>query len=229
MYFAALASDYDNTLAREGAVDAATISALERVVQSGRRLVLATGRRLGELRDIFPRLDLFDRVVAENGALLYWPATGMEEVLAAPPPAAFVARLAAQGVAPLAVGRVIVASTVPHDVAMREAIDALGLRLDLIRNVESVMALPTGVTKATGVAAALAALDLPARRVVAVGDAENDREFLQGCGFGVAVANAVPMLKETADWVTSRPRGAGVAELADRLVATDLADVRRAR
>lgn len=229
MFVRALATDYDGTLATEGKVEPATVAALERVAASGRKLILVTGRVLPELRGAFSRLDLFARVVAENGALIYRPATGAEEALANPPPASFFARLRDSGATPLSAGRIIVATRVPHDVAMRAAMRDLGLDLRLIHNAGAVMALPPGITKASGLGVALAELEIPPRDVVAVGDAENDQEFLAFCGYRVAVANALPVLKEMADWVTSRPCGAGVVELAERLLATDLAELRRAR
>jgi Predicted hydrolases of the HAD superfamily len=88
------------------------------------------------------------------------------------------------------------------------------------------MVLPTGVNKATGLTALLQEAGLSADDVVGVGDAENDHAFLGACGVGVAVANALPMLKERADFVTKGARGDGVAELIDMILANDLADVR---
>ena len=70
MRYHVLGTDYDGTLATHGVVDDPTIAALERLLASGRRLVMVTGRELPELMEIFPRLDLFELVVAENGALL---------------------------------------------------------------------------------------------------------------------------------------------------------------
>src|SRR5258706_9230047 len=101
MRYFALATDYDGTLAHDGVVSPATITALEQLRATGRKLILVTGRELADLLRAFPRIDLFDRVVAENGALLYTPATREEQLLAEPPPAAFVAALQAQGVTPL--------------------------------------------------------------------------------------------------------------------------------
>jgi HAD superfamily hydrolase (TIGR01484 family) len=75
MRYLTLACDYDGTIARHGTVDPPTISALERVKQSGRKLLLVTGRELEDLQRVFDRLDLFDLIVAENGALVYAPAT----------------------------------------------------------------------------------------------------------------------------------------------------------
>ena len=78
MYFLALATDYDGTLAHDGVVDAGTVDALRRLKESGRRLVLVTGRELPDLQQVFPELPLCDLAVVENGALLYEPATGRE-------------------------------------------------------------------------------------------------------------------------------------------------------
>ena len=87
MRYLALASDYDGTLARHGTVAEETLEALARFRHSGRKLVLVTGRELTDLESVFPRLDLFDRVVAENGAVLYEPETHEKKILAAAPAA----------------------------------------------------------------------------------------------------------------------------------------------
>src|SRR5262249_20577231 len=155
------------------------------------------------------------------GAVVFDPSTGRETVLAEPPPEEFTARLRARGVAPLAVGRVIVATWEPHESAVLAAIRDLGLELEIIFNKGAVMVLPSGVNKATGLGAALEELDIAARGTGGIGDAENDHAFLRRCGCGVAVANALQTLKDTADLVTRGRAGAGVVELIDALVATD--------
>jgi len=225
MRYTTLACDYDGTLAHDGSVDTATVRALERLRASGRGLVMVTGREFDQLAGIFDRLDLFDRVVAENGAVLQQPATGEERLLADPPPAEFIEVLRRSGVEQLSVGRVIVATVSPHETTVLEVIHELGLELHVIFNKGSVMVLPSGTNKATGLHAALDELGCTARGTVGVGDAENDHAFLAFCGCGVAVANALPTLKATADLVTTGARGAGVVELIDRLIATDLDDV----
>jgi hydroxymethylpyrimidine pyrophosphatase-like HAD family hydrolase len=225
MRYLALACDYDGTLAHSGAVSEETISALTYLRSSGRKLLLVTGRRLDDLLRLFPHLDLFDRVVVENGALLYRPETREEVPLSEPPPEPLVAALRAAGVTPLAVGRTIVATFTPHEATVLEAIRALGLEQQVIFNKGAVMVLPSGVNKATGLRAALLELGLSERNVVGVGDAENDHAFLAACECGVAVANALPLLKERADLVTEGDHGTGVVELVTRLVESDLADV----
>ena len=84
MLYCALASDYDGTLATDGRVDAATMQALEQFKATGKKLILATGRELRDLRAVFEGVRLFNVVIAENGAVLYFPATQEERALAAP-------------------------------------------------------------------------------------------------------------------------------------------------
>ena len=74
MRYLALAVDYDGTLAHHGTVSPNTVEALKQLAATGRKLILVTGRELEELLGVFAEIDLFDRVVAENGALLYRPA-----------------------------------------------------------------------------------------------------------------------------------------------------------
>ncbi len=81
MRYLALCTDYDGTIAHHGQVDEPTLAALEELRASGRKLVLVTGREIDDLQKVFHRLDLFERVVAENGALIYRPATQEERVL----------------------------------------------------------------------------------------------------------------------------------------------------
>lgn len=221
MYFLALATDYDGTLAHGGVVDAATEQALHRFKETGRRLILVTGRELEDLKHVCRRLDVFDLVVAENGALLYDPADGSERLLAEPPPPIFVQRLEERRVEPLSKGRVIVATWEPAEQAVLEAIRDLGLELQIIFNKGAVMVLPPGINKATGLTAALEELGLSPHNVVAVGDAENDHAFMSASGCSAAVANALPMLKAHADIVLEGAHGAGVVELIERIVEDD--------
>ena len=181
MYFIALASDYDGTLAHDGRVARATLEALDRLTQSGRKLVLVTGRELEDLIRVFPKLELFDRVVAENGALLYRPASSEETPLAEAPPEAFVRELRRRSTQRVSAGRVIVSTWRPCETIAVEVIRDLGLELQVIFNKGAVMILPSGVNKATGLNAALLELGLSRHNVVGVGDAENDHAFLGMC------------------------------------------------
>lgn len=222
MFFVALASDYDGTLAEDGRLSSETIDAIETFRRSGRKLILVTGREMPDLQAACARLDLFDKVVAENGALLYSPASKDERAIAPAPPPALVEELRRMGVAPLSVGKSIIATWEPNEGAVLDAIHRLGLEAQIIFNKGAVMVLPSGVNKATGLAAALAEMGIAPQNVVAVGDAENDHAFLKACGCAVAVSNALTIVKEGADFVTAGARGAGVAEVMERIARNDI-------
>jgi HAD superfamily hydrolase (TIGR01484 family) len=208
-----LATDYDGTIATHGTVDPDTLDALRRLRDAGGTLILVTGRELPQLKQVFPQLGLFHIVVAENGAVLYWPEGQREKTLCEPPEEAFVRALHERGVKPLSVGRVIVATYEPHETTVLAVIRDLGLERQVIFNKGAVMVLPSGVNKASGLTSALAELGIDAANVAGVGDAENDHALLQLCGLGAAVANALPSLKEHADLVLAATHGAGVSEL----------------
>jgi HAD superfamily hydrolase (TIGR01484 family) len=226
MKYRALACDYDGTLAHHGIITATTVAALDQFRRSGRLLFMVTGRELPQLKQVCPVLDRFEWVVAENGALLHRPADGSTRLLCEPASGALTEMLRNANLKPLSVGQAIIATVEPNEVVVIEAIKELGLELQVIFNKGSVMVLPTGVNKATGLVALSKAAGLSLEEIVAVGDAENDHAFLAACGVGVAVANALPMLKERADFVTTGARGDGVAELIDMILADDLAALR---
>jgi hydroxymethylpyrimidine pyrophosphatase-like HAD family hydrolase len=222
MRYFALACAYDGTLACNGSIDAATVAALEQVRASGRQLLLVTGREVDDLLQICPHTHLFDRIVAENGAVLYTPSSGTARPLGERPPEVFVSALRARDVRPLTVGRVMVTTWHPHEHTVLATIRDLGLELQVIFNKGAVMVLPSGVNKATGLKAALAELGLSPHNVVSIGDAENDHALLSLCECAVAVANAVPLLQAQADWVTQRDHGGGVIECITELLSSDL-------
>ena len=224
MKYRALATDYDGTIAHDGKVDDPTVDALRRLRQRDIRLVMVTGRELTDLFNTFAHVDIFDRIVAENGAVLYNPATSEIDVLAPAPPGPFLETLNRQKI-PMSVGHSIVATVEPHEHAVLAAIRDLGLEWHVIFNKGSVMALPADITKAKGLAPALEALGVPAGETIGIGDAENDQAFLRSCGLAAAVDNALPSVKEMADIVTAGARGAGVAELIERWLAGDLESV----
>jgi HAD superfamily hydrolase (TIGR01484 family) len=222
MQYRALATDFDGTIAHDGIVDASTLAALDRVRDAGLCLLLVTGRELPDLFNTFEHVHVFDRVIAENGALMYTPSSGAIRQLAPAPPISLLNRLTNEGI-PMSVGASIVATVEPHEHAVLAAIRDLGLEWHVVFNKGSVMVLPSGVTKATGLAPALEDLAVAPADTIAIGDAENDHAFLAMCGLKVAVSNALPALKDVADIVTVASRGEGVTELIDGLLAGTLA------
>jgi hydroxymethylpyrimidine pyrophosphatase-like HAD family hydrolase len=221
MKFKALATDYDGTIACDGQVDDETVAALRRGRDAGLQMIMVTGRELTDLFNTFEHVDLFHRIVAENGAVLYDPVTTEIEVLAAAPPRALIDRLTRENI-PMSVGHSVVATVEPHERAVLAAIHDLQLDWHVIFNKGSAMVLPSDVTKRSGLRRALDAVGVTPEATIAIGDAENDLVFLRGCGLAVAVANALPVVKDVADLVTVGARGAGTIELIERWLAGEL-------
>jgi hydroxymethylpyrimidine pyrophosphatase-like HAD family hydrolase len=223
MRYLALACSYDETIASGGRIEPATEAALRRLVASGRQLLLLSRRPLAELQDSLPK-HLFAWIVAEYGGVLHRPGRRGVELLAEPLPGGVVEALRRRWVRPLVVGQVSVAAAAADEAEVRAAVGEAGAKLTVVDDGQVALALPPGVDKGSGLAAALQRLELSHHNVVGVGDAASDRSFLERCECAVAVANAPPELAERCDLVTGRPAGEGVAELIDRLLADDLAD-----
>lgn len=221
--FRAICSDYDGTLARDGAVADITLMALRRARHAGLKLIMATGRELDDLATVFPHLALFDLIVVENGGVLFDPEQRTKRQLALPPSPAFIDRLAVAGVVPLSAGDVIVATLATHEAVVRKIVDEMQLSLQIIFNKGALMVLPVGISKGSGLMAALRDMSLQPQEVVGIGDAENDIAFLDLCGLSVAVANTLSELKPHVDFVTQGDHGAGVIETIEGILAGELA------
>ena len=137
-------------------------------------------------------------------------------------PSEFVQRLREAGVEPLELGKVIVSTWIPHHTTVLRVIQEMGLELHVIFNRAAVIVVPAGINKASGLEYALRKLGLSRHEVVGVGDSENDHSFLQRCECAATVANAVPSIQKIAALVTKGRNGAGLVELVDELIATDL-------
>jgi hydroxymethylpyrimidine pyrophosphatase-like HAD family hydrolase len=213
-----LASDYDGTLADHGAMKDGTVEALRLAKRNGLALALVTGREFDDLLDVCEHLELFDVVVAEDGAVVYRPDTSEVRLLAEPPDAALLAALTEAGIA-FSRGRVIVSTQGAALPEVRPILEAAPTVLHVSLNKGAAMYLPPGIDKAAGLRAGLEHLAIGLDAVAAFGDAENDLAFLRVSGLSVAVANALDSVKEQVDIVLDDPAGDGVAAFIRELVA----------
>ncbi|CAB1129348.1 putative Sugar phosphatase YidA [Candidatus Hydrogenisulfobacillus filiaventi] len=76
--------------------------------------------------------------------------------------------------------------------------------------------LPGGAGKGEALAAVAARLGIPARAVLAIGDAENDLDMIRWAGIGVAMGQALPAVRAAADWVAPPVEADGAAVAIER-------------
>lgn len=73
MNFSVLALDYDGTIAHHGQPLPEVVAAIREARTRGITVVLVTGRILSDLHRVLTEEDVFDVIVAENGAVLAFP------------------------------------------------------------------------------------------------------------------------------------------------------------
>jgi hydroxymethylpyrimidine pyrophosphatase-like HAD family hydrolase len=210
-FFQIVCADVDGTLTTHDSLAPELVDVLAESRAAGVHIVLLTGRIAAELFADMPTIsEHADVLVVENGAVII--TDGSSELLSTPVDLALDDALAARRI-PFRRGQVLVAVDGQHCAAVTEVIALLGLDCQILRNRNALMVLPTGITKGSGLAAALARINRSPHNAIAVGDAENDIPMLMEAELGVAVANAVSSVKRKADLVLSRPNAAGVIEL----------------
>src|SRR5579871_6304982 len=179
-----LALDFDGTIESGGRLHSEVRHAIADARMHGIAVVLATGRRVDDLRRAVGELTMFDAVVAENGSVVFFPETNRLLAQTHAPSESFVGALHQLGVSTVQ-GTCVVeadaadASTILAEIRRRE------LPLVILFNGRRIMVLPEGVSKGTGLRAALDALRLSPHNAVGVGNAENDHSLLEACEIGV--------------------------------------------
>lgn len=217
MYCCVLACDFDGTIADDGRIAPEVVATLADARTRGMVVILVTGRVLEDLRLADVDLSGFDAVVAENGAVVWFPSQARMIQLGDAPPARFFGELRARGI-PFHVGAVVVGLSDSHASQTLELVRTFGLDCQLIFNRAALMLLPSGVSKATGVRRALEELGRSEHNMIAFGDAENDLPLLAAAQLGVAARSAVPALAAVADERLTQPGGAGVVPYVHRLL-----------
>jgi len=219
MKLAVLALDYDGTITRNDRPDPSVLSAVADARRRNVTVILVTGRILHDLRRVAGDLHFVDCVVAENGALIHFPGTGHTTILAPLIPQAFVARLEELGI-PFRAGQCLVDGDASSAHQLLNVIRELELPIVLSFNRSRVMALAQGVSKATGLGAALEIIRASPRNTVAIGDAENDHELLRFSEVGAAVEWGSRSLQAAADLVITGNGPPAVGDFIRRVAAS---------
>jgi hydroxymethylpyrimidine pyrophosphatase-like HAD family hydrolase len=216
MKFCVLALDYDGTIAENGKPHLAVMQAIQETRARGIVVVLVTGRILSDLKKVAGDLNVFDAVVAENGAVLAF-SNGRTQTLGRPPPSSLLDELCLQQVE-FSVGDCVLETDASSAPRILNAIQKLELPLVLAFNRNRVMLLPQGISKATGLRAALDTLRLSLHNCIAIGDAENDFQLLEAAEIGVAVSWSSKSLRAIADEILPGHGPAAVADYIHRTI-----------
>ncbi len=93
-------------------------------------------------------------------------------------------------------------------------------KLDLFQSHPALLEIvPPGVNKGAAVRILCERLNIPLENTVAAGDAENDLSMIEAAHVGAAMKNAVPLLKEHADYITQNDHNHdGAAEIVQRFL-----------
>jgi len=208
-----IALDVDGTLFDGVTVAPAALDAVRQAHADGHTIIIVTGRRWESLQSVVPAIvELCDRIVCEEGGVMANVANGEITLLAEAVEPALIDALLAAGVPDLDVGHVVVGAPVSWLAVVQSARDSVGSQRHLVVNKGSVALAPTGCDKGTGLRAALAALGVQERRIIAIGDAANDLPMFAIAEIAVGVANADDVVRAAGIPLTSGAAGLGVAE-----------------
>lgn len=221
MYLNILAIDLDGTLAEHDTVAEKTWNTLRAARESGIVILLVTGRRLSELDAIGPFDQICEAIVAENGAVVYFPRNAVVSMPFGHLAPEILQPLKKSGI-PLDVGMAIAATWVPHDKEVLEVIADTHYAATVEYNKGAIMVLPPGATKGSGLKTALHELGYSPHNVVGIGDAENDRSLFEQVELSVAVGNASPEIKKLADIQLTSANGVGVSNFIRDLMSGKL-------
>jgi hydroxymethylpyrimidine pyrophosphatase-like HAD family hydrolase len=199
MKFSVLALDYDGTIARHGRAQPKVLAAIRETRARGIAVVLVTGRILADLRRVLPEDDIFDAIVAENGAVLAFP-NGRTRALGRPGSRDLLSDLCLRRI-DCAIGECVIEADASAAPIILDAIRKLELPLTLVFNRSRVMVLPQGISKASGLREALNTMRLSLHNCIGIGDAENDGPLLEACEIGVAVSWGSKSLQALSDRV----------------------------
>jgi hydroxymethylpyrimidine pyrophosphatase-like HAD family hydrolase len=202
MKLTAVAIDYDGTIALNGAFDQGARDAIAQLRLHGIAVILVTGRRLDGLKQVAGNLGCFSAIVAENGAVLYFPESGRHAIIGHAPSTRFIDALQRRGI-DITVGDSVIETDAARATSVLDVIRSLEQPQILAFNRGRLMVLPPGIAKSIGLARVLSTLRLSIHNTIGIGDAENDHDLLDACEVGVAVEWGSPALRVVADEVIS--------------------------
>ncbi|MBD3309608.1 glycosyltransferase [Candidatus Woesearchaeota archaeon] len=175
--------------------------------------ILATGRVIRYVKRLCTEFDVWDCVIAENGAVIYFPKTRKTITTNTSYMKKAKKIIRDMDLPGASIGKIIASVPVKYEQKVKEKLQDLADHLSFFRNVDELMVLPHGTDKGMGVRLALKHLNIDIDKTFVIGDAENDMEMFLNPGFKVAVANADRSIKKLSNYITKGPSTKGVREI----------------
>lgn len=212
-------SDFDRTFTDETlSVGSGLARAIRLIKDNGVQFSIVSGRNYDFLLEFCGALDgLVDSFVAENGCIGLFG--GRKYVIGDSSRRQALRERLERLRVPYGHGEVIVAVDAQYERQLAEALSGLDGAFHVIRNVDSLMVLPAGVSKSSGAAWLACMYGISNEETAAIGDAENDIILRDACSLLGAVSNAIPEMKATADYVCKHSYGKGLQEFIEYIDA----------
>jgi len=217
-------SDYDRTFTDETLrVEPGLVDAIDRLKRDGVIFSIVSGRKYSFMFELYQKLNgTVDSFVAENGCIGY--ANGLKHFIArGEGREQMIERLKDLGV-PFDAGEVVVSVHRSFEPRVSRAIKGFPY-LHMVKNVDSLMILPGGVSKATGIKWLMGVYGLTPEEMACIGDAENDLEMRNLCAVMGAVSNALPAVKQESDYVCRHSFGCGLKEFLEYIEARRIKNI----
>ena len=238
-----LALDLDGTVLRSNnTLSAGMKTALEKAVDSGLEVAVASGRPYSSMPQDILNIDGIDWVIASNGASIYHRGERLRALKLREQDVLHILDLTKSSAA--YVSYVRGSRNVSSDMRgfirdHRRVLDSIEFvcpeqtlreRLwdNIAREVEGVYITSSSAhfvefmhadaTKSGAVGWLSERLGIAQNEIAAAGNADNDRDMLLHAGLGVAVSNATPACLDAADWIVGSCDEDGVSELIERLI-----------
>lgn len=214
-------SDYDRTFTDASLrVEPGLVDTILKLKRNGTLFSIVSGRKYSFMYDLYRNLEgVLDSFIAENGCVGY--ALGRKHFIArAEGRDEMLAGLSSLSV-PYDAGDVVVSVHRDHEHEVDRVL-SLFPQMHVVRNVDSLMILPHGVSKATGINWLMGVYSLTPAQMACIGDAENDLEMRSLCTLMGAVCNALPAVKKESDYVCRQSFGCGLKEFLEYIEAAGM-------
>lgn len=220
-YLTTLAFSVEEILNESGQMTAGALNALHTAETAELSLILVTDQIGSDWIAESTWPDLCEAIVAENGAWIYFPHRDVTVTPFGRLAPSILEQLERLDM-PLKRGEAILITKASYDEAIIKALQETTGSATVEYKRDTVMILPPGATKGTGLRYALRELGYSPHNVVACGNAPNDRSLFEASELAVTPPNAPSALQETADAVLPQADGQGLQMLIDNLVAGHL-------